>query len=104
MKLPFAFNLKLVFRLLLPGLLLALGFFPLIKTLLDLAWKGISDVYIFTLSVIILGWLVVILDMPIYIAFEGRRYWPKFLRNRLVKREIDRLDKLIAKTNCDVSP
>ncbi len=98
MKLPFEFNLKLFFRLLLPGFLLAIGFFPLIKTLLDHAWKGISDAYILTFSAIILGWLVVVLDMPIYIAFEGRRYWPKFLWNLLIDCENKRLNKLIAKT------
>jgi hypothetical protein len=94
MKLPFSLGLKFVFRVILPGFVLALGFFPILRTVVDLL-KGLLTVeYAFIGAVLVLGWLVVILDMPIYMAFEGRRYWPKPLRALCTVRERRRLRKL----------
>jgi hypothetical protein len=91
MKLPFAFNLTLLYRLLLPGFLLSLGLFPLFDAGRKL---GIPLEVSLTLSTILLGWLVVILDMQIYMVFEGRRYWPNPLLNLFMRLEERRLARL----------
>ena len=96
MKLPFSFSLKFVFRLLLPGLIVAIVLLPLINTLLPLQYSS-SLGYVFTISVIFLGWLFVVLDMPIYMAFEGRRYWPNWLWDFFKRREEKRLQGLLQK-------
>jgi hypothetical protein len=80
MKLPFDFGVKLFFRLLIPGFFLSLGFFPFMSKLLF--WTGwkIAPEYFFLGSTALLGWLLIILDMPIYMLFEGRRFWPGPIR------------------------
>lgn len=97
MKLPFSFSLKFVFRLLLPGFILALGLIPLMQTTLDIFDVDFSVQYAFLLLVIICGWAACILDMPIYMFFEGRRYWPTSLRNLFLRREQVRLERLSRK-------
>src|SRR5215213_3235569 len=94
MKLPFDFGIKLLFRLLLPGFVLALGFAPLTFFVLD--WINWPESYVFFLvvTVILSGWLILILDMQIYMLFEGRRYWPDGIRKDFVNRETQRLEKL----------
>lgn len=94
MKLPFSFSLKFVFRLLLPGLIVSISLLPLIRTLLDRLQFSYSLEYVYTISIIFFGWLFVVLDMPIYMAFEGRRYWPKWLRNFFNRREEKRLQRI----------
>ena len=42
------------------------------------------------------GWIITVLDMPIYMAWEGRRFWPRRLWNRGVRREEGRLDRVYA--------
>jgi hypothetical protein len=87
MKLPFDFGIKLLFRLLLPGFTLTAGISPLLFFIFAwIDWPG-SHVYFLIFAVIVSGWLVLVLDMPIYIAFEGRRYWPRRLRTWLIERE-----------------
>src|ERR1700745_1633879 len=94
MKLPFDFGLKLIFRLLVPGFILSLGFLPLLNFILSLYhWTDKFD-YIFVLLLIFLGWLIVISDMWVYMIFEGRRGWPAFLRRNFIRREKLRLSKL----------
>ena len=90
MKLPFDLNLKLVFRLLFPGFILATGFYPILGTVLeklDLT-EQIKTAYI--VSALVFGWLIMIGDMHIYMLYEGRRYWPKFLWDWLLNREESR--------------
>jgi hypothetical protein len=93
MKLPFDLNLKLVFRLLLPGFILASAFYPILRTVLQqLSLAGqIQTAYI--VSALLFGWLTVVMDMHIYMLYEGRRYWPSFLWNGLLKREAARLER-----------
>ena len=95
MKLPFSFSLKFVFRILLPGFILSLGTFPILQTILEQLNLTITSEFTFSISTFILGWLFVILDMPIYMAFEGRRYWPKALWNYFRNLEEKRLNKII---------
>lgn len=94
MKLPFTLGVKFIFRIVLPGFVLSLGFLPILRTLVRLLDGLIAIEYLFIISVLILGWLFVILDMPIYMVFEGRRYWPRGLRRILTKREQKRLEEL----------
>jgi len=96
MKLPFTFNLKFAFRILLPGFILSVALLPILKTTLE----GLNTIFSleasFFITVIISGWLFVVLDMHIYMFFEGRRYWPNFLRKLSLYSERRRLDKLFA--------
>ena len=94
MKLPFSFSLKFAFRLLLPGFIFTLGVFPIIHTILKPLDLTINSEFAFFLSIVIFGWMFVIFDMPIYMAFEGRRYWPEKLWNLSKKCEENRLQKL----------
>ncbi len=97
MKLPFSFSLKFVFRLLLPGFIVSTSLLPVLKTLLDRLHYGYSLEYAFTVSIIFVGWLFIVLDMPIYMAFEGRRYWPKWLWTFFKRQEEKRLQSLLQK-------
>ena len=95
MKLPFDIGLKLFLRMLLPGSILALGFFPLTLMLLDaVGWSKRAEVS-FLVSTGLFGWLMSILDLQIYMLFEGRRYWPKRIRSLFVRSEWKRLSGII---------
>jgi uncharacterized protein YegP (UPF0339 family) len=95
MKLPFDFGVKLIFRLVIPGFLLSLGFLPLTNTCLDLfGWTARFDSVFLTL-IVLLGWLITISDMSIYILVEGRRWWPGPIKRFCIKREKARLQKLL---------
>ncbi|SEH04636.1 hypothetical protein [Candidatus Venteria ishoeyi] len=96
MKMPFAFNLKLVFRLLLPGFVFALALYPLLHSLLNSLGVTLAPETLLTLSSVFCGWLLVVLDMQIYMGFEGRRYWPAPVHNLFIKREQGRLQHLLA--------
>ncbi|HVQ36614.1 MAG TPA: hypothetical protein VMS31_03725, partial [Pyrinomonadaceae bacterium] len=62
MKLPFTFGIKFVFRIVLPGFVLALGFLPITRTIVDLTGNLIPLDYAFGISIFLLGWLIVVLD------------------------------------------
>jgi len=97
MKLPFDLGVKLFFRLLIPGFFLTLGLLPLLFNLWDYAGWSITTEYTLILSVILMGWLIVSLDLPIYMVFEGRRGWPRSLRSLFLSLERRRLKKIISK-------
>lgn len=96
MKLPFSFSLKFVFRLLFPGFVVTLALFPALRTLCDSLLANIQSEYIIMLSTIMIGWLFIVLDMHIYMALEGRRYWPGWLRELFQLAEERRLSRLHA--------
>jgi hypothetical protein len=99
MKLPFEFGAKLLFRLLLPGFVFSLGLSPLLFFGLDwVSWKE-SHVYLLIIMIVFSGWALLVLDMPIYMLFEGRRFWLPSLRKWMVKSEKERLEKLLARTS-----
>src|SRR5262249_58959959 len=50
--------------------------------------------YVYSLAVVACGWALVVADMPIYMLFEGRRYWPAWIRDLLLRREARRLKYL----------
>jgi hypothetical protein len=93
MKLPFDLGVKLVFRLLVPGFFVMLGVRPILLTLLDAS--GARDYHDLgcMLAVLVFGWVVTLADMPIYMLFEGRRFWPQRLWLRGVRSEEARLDR-----------
>jgi hypothetical protein len=41
-----------------------------------------------------LGWLVVTLDMPLYMILEGRAFWPVFLKRAAIRRQLNRLRRI----------
>ncbi len=90
MKLPFTLTLNLVFRLLFPGALMALGFLPILISISQI----IAIEYSFTLLTIFIGWLFLISDMFIYMIFEGRCCWPKTLKTLFLRLEEERLVRL----------
>jgi len=94
MKVPFSFGLKLVFRWLAPGLVLAVAFFPLAHWLNTFLSLPISVEVYLTVATLVLGWLVMLFDMPIYMLYEGRRWWPGWLYRWGTQREQERLERL----------
>jgi hypothetical protein len=97
MKLPFSFSIKFIFRFLFPGLIVALAIFPALRALSDRLCTNIQTEYIITISSIVIGWLFTVMDMHIYMALEGRRYWPQWLRNVFQRWEERRLKKYLEK-------
>ncbi len=95
MKLPFDLRVKLIFRLILPGFFLTLGLFPALATVRDRAQWSIAAEYIFILSILVTGWFITLLDQPIYMLFEGRRFWPMRMRTYFVTQEQKRLRQLL---------
>ncbi|OLE53813.1 MAG: hypothetical protein AUG51_11020 [Acidobacteria bacterium 13_1_20CM_3_53_8] len=104
MKLPFEFGIKLIFRLVIPGFFLSLGFIPLLRTILDLTGWGDKFEYIFAILVIFMGWLIIISDMLIYMWFEGRRFWPGWLRRAFIRLEERRLKGIKENMRADKTP
>ncbi len=96
MKLPFSFDLKFLFRVILPGFILSLGFVPFIEWAINYWSIQLKIEYFTAVFAIVFGWLFLICDMHIYMCIEGRRYWPAFLRKFAVRRKQQRLKKLWA--------
>lgn len=80
MKLPLSFGSRLFLRLLVPGFVLAVGWYPCLFALTKFLGVTIGESAIFSALILAGGWLLTINDMPIYMLFEGRRYWPGWLR------------------------
>ena len=99
MKLPFDFGVKLIFRLVLPGFLLSLGLLPLLRLVLQLNGWADKWEYAFVAMIILLGWAVIIADMPIYMLMEGRRFWPDRIKEFFMGRLKQELAQLQADTN-----
>lgn len=96
MKLPLDLGVKLFFRLLLPGFFLTLGVLPPLLALLDVVGLAKQQEVAFVLAIIVVGWLIIAADMPIYMLLEGRRYWPPPLYRWCHGREVSRLGRLDA--------
>ena len=98
MKLPLDFTLTSAFRFLLPGLLLVVFLSPLLLPAFDVLGLTAHSVSALVVLSIVLGWAVNVLDMTIYMIWEGRRFWPgpawKFSA-RLEKRRLKRYTKVI---------
>lgn len=97
MKLPFELGVKLIFRLIIPGFFLSLGFLPAMSSILELGgWKSRFE-YVYILLIIFSGWLIIISDMWIYMLYEGRRWWPGSVRKFFVRLEKRRLKGILAR-------
>ena len=96
MKLPFSFDIKFLFRVILPGFILSLGFIPLIELAIKFWGIQLKIEYFVALFAIIFGWLFIVCDMHIYMCLEGRRYWPSSLRKYLINKKIKKLNQLLS--------
>jgi hypothetical protein len=94
MKLPLEFGIKLVFRLVFAGVILAAALVPAVHGLVHALGAKIKTEFLFPVEVIVWGWTVLICDMRIYMLFEGRRYWPAWLKKLSTLSEQRRLKKL----------
>ncbi|MBV8526084.1 MAG: hypothetical protein JOY71_28905 [Acetobacteraceae bacterium] len=95
MKLPVSFGTKLVFRLLLPGAVLAAVMARIVHTVAISYGIKVPIAYSFLVEAALWGWLIVVLDMPIYILFEGRRFWPQWISSALRDLQRARLLKIL---------
>jgi hypothetical protein len=93
-KLPFEFGIPLIFRLALPGSLLALLTFRTTQPLFDGFTTVLTPETVLAFQAVFYGWLIVISDIHIYVLFEGRRYWPGWIRRCFVKDERNRLARI----------
>lgn len=92
MKFPFDFSITLIFRLVFPGLVLAIATLPFLLGFC--AWAGLKNAnatFLVPVLAVIFGWLIVLSDQPIYMLLEGRRYSPAWLRDWLLDRQRQRL-------------
>lgn len=96
MKLPFQISFKFVFRLLLPGFVAALGVLPALLAVLSALHVPANLEVVLVIASLGFGWLFVVLDMPIYMAAEGRRYWLPPLRRIGLRWEQQRAERLWA--------
>src|SRR5579864_8580919 len=98
MKFPFDFSVTLIFRLIFPGLVLALALLPLLIFVLSTEGITVPFSTLIPMEAVVLGWLIVLLDQPIYMLYEGRRYWPGFLRKLLIRVQATSLSSSIKKS------
>lgn len=47
--------------------------------------------YVFIVGALVGGWVILLSDMPIYMLFEGRRFWPERWHERFMRGEARRL-------------
>jgi hypothetical protein len=95
MKLPFSFGTRLVFRLVLPGLVATLALLPILRYWQLRVVPDVALTLILPFIVVFLGWLINLVDMPIHQIFEGRRFWPASLHRLWVARHAARLQWLL---------
>ena len=79
----------------LPGLIVALALLPLTEATLYVLNVDNYKEAVFVALALISGWIVLLLDMPIYMLFEGRRFWPSKLRSAFIQNENKRLSHLL---------
>ena len=96
MKLPFDFGIRFILRLVAPGALFAAICLPLVRIIGALVYPKLGDLALFATSGLVFGFALLLLDMPIYMLLEGRRFWPRWLRRLGVGWQADRLRRLKA--------
>lgn len=94
MKLPFDIGSRIAFRTLLPGALFALFLYPLAKLIASRAGVPTSLVVYFSIAIPVCGWVLLLLDMPMYKFLEGRSGWPQWARKMGLRLEAGRLLRL----------
>ncbi|MBV8911549.1 MAG: hypothetical protein JOZ05_00765, partial [Acetobacteraceae bacterium] len=103
MKLPFDLGPKLVFRLGLPGLVLAIATVPLVFAFARAIRVDVDRLEVIALPAVFWGWIISLSDMPIYMLYEGRRFWPKLARKWGIEHETQRLKALSRNVTDEVS-
>ena len=94
MKLPLTLSTEqLLFRLVLPGLILALVLWPAVVSIDD---TPVDPLFYLPFVALFGGWLLGLCDTQIYMLYEGRRYWPMWLRGWALRGEQRRLRRLQA--------
>ena len=89
MKLPFTFGTdQVLFRMVLPGVILALVLWP---ALVSVDGAPVDALLYLPLVALFGGWLIGLCDTQIYMIYEGRRFWPRWLRDWGLRRERRRL-------------
>ena len=101
---PFDLGTRFVLRLIIPSVILACILFPLAERLRGLAYPKLGDELLFVATGLAAGFALLLLDMPIYLLLEGRRYWPPGLRRWGVAREARRLARLVAASAAAADP
>ncbi|MCG8490504.1 MAG: hypothetical protein MI743_02720 [Sneathiellales bacterium] len=96
MKIPFAIGSKLFFRVVFPGSILTVAALPLVEKFLELSGFTLSIEILASILVFLFGWLFIVLDMPIYMLLEGRRYWPSYIKAEFIHSKQVRISKLKA--------
>lgn len=91
---PFDFGIRFILRLVAPGALLAGMSLPAVRALAALIYPGLEDVALYVASGLIFGFALLLLDMPIYMLLEGRRFWPGRLRALGIASQGKRLKRL----------
>jgi hypothetical protein len=94
MKLPISLGNRFFFRVVFPGTILSAALFRITYDAASVYGQVAHLGYIFAAQIFVLGWLFVILDMPIYMLFEGRRYWPTIVRKHCFRFQRRRLRSL----------
>jgi hypothetical protein len=103
MKLPFEFGPKLIFRLGLPGLVVGIATGPLAFAFAHAVKAEVDRLEVIALSTVFWGWIICLSDMPIYMLYEGRRFWPKLIFRWCINRETLRLASLQKQVTEDIS-
>jgi hypothetical protein len=103
-KLPFDFGARFVLRLLLPGAIMAAAFYPLATMLRDRSELRLDDGPLFITVGLLSGLAFLLMDMPIYMTLEGRRFWPRWLRGVGLRAEARRLRKLLDRAEKESDP
>jgi hypothetical protein len=93
-KAPFDFGVGYVLRLIAPSAILAAALFPIGLILREIAYPTLGDTPTFAVLALVAGFALLLLDMPIYMLLEGRRYWPAGLRNWGIARQARRLARM----------
>lgn len=94
MKLPVSFGSRLFYRVLLPGGIVSATIALLHKPSLTVDDKPLSASIMFLAMALAAGLIFLLLDRPIYMLLEGRRYWPAFLWRAGMRSERRRLARL----------
>lgn len=94
MKMPFSFGARLVFRMVLPGLVIALILSPVVFFAIEQTDKTLDPGIYYPLASVGFGYLIMVSDQSIFMLFQGRRFWTKRDRDNFLSQEVKRLEEL----------
>ena len=95
MKLPVSFGSRLFYRVVLPGSIVAAPAMMQYGQNLEFNGSALQGPVVFVAAVLLIGWIFLLLDRPIYMILEGRRYWPASVWRLGVSLERRRLLRLL---------